>query len=166
MQTLFRTTELSDKKGVTGSSHWRKTESLIIPGCFVQMSQWLQSAFASSCVCRAELLHHVEEQLTAHYRQDRTEAARRSLRHHAACVYPGTSLVRAGCSVVTGGSFECGQTATGTGFLPTEGSVQKGQSSDLKLQIGWLPRRGKSGWRRVTRRRALTLVWSSEGNSR
>eukprot|EP00064_Thunnus_orientalis_P012034 superscaffoldBa00001799_g12068 len=44
-----------------------------------------------------------------------------------------------------GGSFEGRKTATGTGFLPAEVSALKGQSSDQRLQIGWLLRRGKSG---------------------
>lgn len=162
---MFRTADLQNIKWVTGSSNWRKTEYRVFWVVFFETSQWLKSSLVSRAF-RAELLHHVEEQLTAHYRQDRTESASCSLCRPAGWVYPGTSLVRAGCSVVTGGSFEGGQTATGTSFLPAEGSAQKGQSSDLRLQIGWLPRRGKSGWGRVTHRHALTLVWSSEGNSR
>lgn len=38
-----------------------------------QDSQWLKPCFVS-CACRAELLRHVEEQLTAHCRQDGTES--------------------------------------------------------------------------------------------
>jgi len=67
-------------------------------------------------------------------------------RHPAGCMYPGTSLVWAACSVVTAGSFEGMQTATGTCFLPADSSALKGQGSDPRLQIGWLLRWGTSGW--------------------
>lgn len=73
------------------------------------------------CVSRAELLRHVEEQLAAHYRQDRTEAASCSVAVLLARTYPGTSLVRAGCFVVTGGSFEGGQDSHGDRLLTHRG---------------------------------------------
>lgn len=58
------------------------------------------------------------------------------------------------------------QTGTRTGFLSAERSALKGQGSDLRHRVRRLPRRGKSGWGRVTRRRAPTLVWSSDAGGR
>lgn len=59
-------------------------------------------------------LHHVEERLAA-------GRERGSVHRPAGRRYPGTSLVRAGCTAVTVGSFEGDAQPQGPGVFSTEG---------------------------------------------